>query len=66
MMKALAGRAVEVVNPMLKLPADATPIFAESVDVPKVKVLTATVLPIFGRTPVVVDAASRTTALLVV
>jgi len=65
-MKALTGRAVEVVNPMLKLPEDATPIFAESAAVPKVKVVTATVLPIFGRTPVVVDAASRTTLLLVV
>jgi hypothetical protein len=65
-MKALAARAVEVVNPMLTLPVDATPIFAESAAVPKVKEVTATVLPIFGRTPVVVDAASRVTPLLVV
>ncbi len=65
-MKALTGRAVEVVNPMLKLPADATLIFWASAGVPKAKEVTATVLPIFGRTPVVVDAASRTTLLLVV
>jgi len=65
-MNEFATRAVVVVNPMVNVPEDATRIFVASAAVVAVKEVTATVPPIFGRTPVVVDAASRVTALLVV
>ena len=56
----IAARGVEVVNPMRKTPDDCIPTFVASAAVSGKKVVTATVLPIFGRAPVVADAASRT------
>jgi len=69
-MNEFATRTLVVVNPMVKVPVVApevaTPIFWASVAVVAAKEVTVTVLPIFGRTPVVVDAASRVTPLLLV
>ena len=57
-MKELIRRAVEVVNAMLKTLVVCTPTFVVSAAVAGPKEVTAAVLPIAGRTPVVVDAAS--------
>ena len=45
---------------MLKTPVDAKPTFWTSDAITAENDVTATVLPIFGRAPVVADAASRT------
>lgn len=58
MMKAVDGRFVEVVNPMVSVPLEAIPTFAASVGVVIAKLVTVTVLPMAGRMPFVVDAVS--------
>ena len=45
---------------MAKTPVDGQPTFWRSAALTAANDVTATVLPIFGRTPVVADAASRT------
>lgn len=65
-MNELLARAVAVVNPIDRVFEEASSIFSRSVAVWAVNEFTCTVLPILGRIPVVVDAASRTTLLFVV